>query len=367
MNLKAGIVGLPNVGKSTLFNAITKLAVEAANYPFATIDPNIGIVELNDIRLNKIAKIANSKNIIPAIFQFVDIAGLVKGASLGQGLGNKFLTNIRESDAIIHLIRCFEDDNITHVENKVDPINDLEVINLELLLSDMQMLENILKRLTSKVKTTKDKLILQEHSIAKRIFEGFKSEKAAREIGLTDEEMKLVKSYNLLTLKPILYIANIAEDNIQDPSKDPNFNKLKEYLDNKNVDLIPISAQIELEISQLNKEDQKVFLDDLNLSESGLNKIVNASFKLLGLSTFFTAGEQESRAWVFNNGYTAPQCAGVIHTDFERGFIKAEVISYIDFIEFNGELGAKNNGKLNIEGKNYIIKDGDICHFRFNI
>ena len=367
MNLKAAIIGLPNVGKSTLFNAITQLSIEAANYPFATIEPNIGIVELKDQRLFNISKISKSKKIIPATFEFVDVAGLVKGASQGEGLGNKFLNNIRKTNAIVHLIRCFVNDDITHVHNKVDPINDLEVINMELLLSDMEMMDNIIKRLKAKLRAGTNKHLEEEYQIAAKIYSVLEKEQPARSIELNSAELKLIKNYNLLTIKPIIYVANVAEKDASNPTNNKMFADLKKYLSKNNDILIAISAQIEEEISKLDVEEQDFFLDELGLKETGLNVIVKASFKLLNLSTYFTSGEMESRAWVFNNGSSAPQCAGIIHNDFEKGFIRAEVIAYNDFVDNNGELGAKQKGKMRLEGKTYIMKDGDVCHFRFNV
>ena len=367
MSLKAGIVGLPNVGKSTLFNAITNSQVEAANYPFATIEPNIGVVELPDIRLTKIANIVNPKKILHATFEFIDIAGLVEGASTGEGLGNKFLANIREVDAIVQVVRCFEDSNITHVSETIDPIRDIKTINLELLFADIETINNILKRVERKAKNSNDKELKAECNLALNFKEHFEKELPARLMTLTKEEEKLAKGWHLLTIKPILYVGNVAEEYVANPTKSELFQTMLKEAKKQNSNAIGISAQIEGELCKIEGEDKQMFLDDLNIKESGLDKLTRASFELLNLSTYFTAGVEEVRAWTFKNGYSAPKCAGVIHTDFEKGFIKAEVIAYEDFIEYKGNQGVKEAGKARIEGKDYIVKDGDIMHFRFNV
>ena len=365
MALKAGIVGLPNVGKSTLFNAITNSQVEAANYPFATIEPNVGIVELPDKRLDKLSEIVKPERILNATFEFTDIAGLVEGASKGEGLGNKFLANIREVDAIVQVVRCFEDENITHVTGSIDPVRDMKVINLELLFADIETVQNVLRR--TERKSQNDKTLVPEVNVAKKLQEAFEKEIPARKLEFTDDEMKIAKGWHLLTLKPVLYVGNVSESAVANPEKEPLYKAMEEEAKIQGANSMGISAQLEGELSQLEGEDKEMFLDDLGITEPGLDRLTRASFELLNLSTYFTAGVQEVRAWTFHNGYTAPQGAGVIHTDFEKGFIKAEVISYEDFIEFNGEQGSKDAGKARMEGKEYILKDGDIIHFRFNV
>lgn len=364
MSLKAGIVGLPNVGKSTLFSALTKKQVEAQNYAFTTIEPNISSVALKDPRIDKLAELINPKKVVYATFDFVDIAGLVEGASKGEGLGNKFLSNIREVDAIIHVVRCFENKNIMHVANSVDPARDQKIINLELILADLETINNVLHRVEKKAKSG-DKVAQIEKEAAIKIKAKLESEKPARDVELTEEELKIVKGYQLLTLKPIIYVANLSNEQIIDYKNDPLFNALKNSLEPQTT-IIPISVQMESELIQIEDTNEaKEFLSMYNVERSGLDILTRESFNLLNLETYFTAGEVEVRAWVYNKGMLAPQCAGIIHSDFEKKFIKAEVISYNDFIENNGELGAKAAGKMRQEGKNYIMQDGDICHFRF--
>ena len=367
MSLSIGIVGLPNVGKSTLFNAITNSQVEAANYPFATIEPNVGIVNVPDERIDEIAKLVNPKKIIPTIIKFTDIAGLVKGASKGEGLGNKFLANIRETDAIVQVVRCFHNTDITHVSDVIDPIDDIEVINLEMILADMEVIKNVISRTERKAKMTNDKTIKSEYDVSKKIFDALEKGNPVRSLDLDEAELKIIKSYNLLTIKPILYVGNIDEECASNPESSPLFQKVIDIAKTHGANALGISIKIEEEISKLDDELKKQFLDDMNIKESGLNILIKNAYKLLELQTFFTAGKEEVRAWTFKKKYTAPQCAGVIHTDFEKGFIRAEVIAYNNYIEYGGEQGAKDAGKMRLEGKEYIVNDGDICHFRFNI
>ncbi|PTF57000.1 redox-regulated ATPase YchF [Staphylococcus chromogenes] len=365
MALTAGIVGLPNVGKSTLFNAITKAGALAANYPFATIDPNVGIVEVPDTRLTELEKIVNPKKTIPTTFEFTDIAGIVKGASKGEGLGNKFLSHIREVDAICQVVRAFDDENVTHVAGRVNPIDDIEVINMELVLADLESVEKRLPRL-EKLAKQKDKTAVNEVRILTQIKEVLENGQPVRSIDFNEEDQKYVNQAQLLTAKKMLYIANVGEDEINDADNE-KVKTIREYAEQEGSEVIVISAKIEEEIATLDHEDKEMFLEDLGIEEPGLNILIRKAYELLGLATYFTAGVQEVRAWTFKEGMTAPQCAGIIHTDFERGFIRAEVTSYDDYVAYNGEQGAKEAGKMRLEGKEYIMKDGDVVHFRFNV
>ncbi|RNF39967.1 redox-regulated ATPase YchF [Planococcus salinus] len=366
MALTAGIVGLPNVGKSTLFNAITKAGAEAANYPFCTIDPNVGIVEVPDERLNKLTELVEPKKTIPTAFEFTDIAGIVKGASKGEGLGNKFLSHIREVDAICQVVRCFADDNVTHVSGNVDPISDIEVINLELILADMESIERRITRAAKLVKQ-KDKEAMAEQPVLEKLREAFEAGKLARSIDFTDDELRIAKGLNLLTLKPMLYVANVAEDEIADADNNPYVQEVRKYATEDNSDVIVVCAKIEEEMAELEDEEKEMFLEELGIEESGLDQLIKASYSLLGLATYFTAGVQEVRAWTFKKGMKAPQCAGIIHSDFERGFIRAETVAYEDLVEAGSMAAAKEAGKVRQEGKEYLVKDGDVMLFRFNV
>ncbi|KGR86810.1 redox-regulated ATPase YchF [Lysinibacillus odysseyi] len=366
MALTAGIVGLPNVGKSTLFNAITKAGALAANYPFATIDPNVGIVEVPDVRLDKLTELVTPKKTVPTAFEFTDIAGIVKGASKGEGLGNKFLAHIREVDAICQVVRCFEDENITHVAGSVNPIDDIEVINLELILADMESVEKRLQRV-SKMAKQKDKEALIEEPVLLKVKEALEAEKPARAADLSEDEMKVIKGLHLLTIKPMLYVANVSEDEVADPANNKYLKMVQEYAANEGSQVIVVCAKVEEEISELDDEEKAMFLEELGIKESGLDQLIRASYNLLGLATYFTAGVQEVRAWTFRKGMKAPQCAGIIHTDFERGFIRAETVSYDDLVAAGSMAAAKEAGKVRLEGKEYVVQDGDVMLFRFNV
>jgi len=364
MSVKCGIVGLPNVGKSTLFNALTKAQIAAENYPFCTIEPNVGIVEVPDLRLGKLADIAKPQKVIPAVVEFVDIAGLVAGASKGEGLGNKFLANIRETDAIAHVVRCFEDPNVIHVANRIDPVSDIETINTELALADLETVSKQLSKNAKLAKTGGDKEAQRLVAVLEKAEKALDEGRPARSVDWSKEELVVMKPLFLLTMKPTMYVANVAENGFRD---NPLLAKIEAYAKKEGAPVVAICASLEAQIADMSDEDKKVFLADAGLTEPGLNRLAHAAYTLLGLQTYFTAGAKEVRAWTVPQGATAPQAAGVIHTDFERGFIRAEVAAYDDFVACGGELGAKEAGKLRLEGKDYVVRDGDVMHFRFNV
>jgi GTP-binding protein YchF len=363
MGIKCGIVGLPNVGKSTLFNALTRAQIAAENYPFCTIDPNVGVVPVPDPRLNALAEIVKPERILPATVEFVDIAGLVAGASKGEGLGNQFLSHIRETDAIAHVVRCFEDDDVVHVAGRVKPLDDIEVINTELALADMDTVERAIVR-AEKAAKAGDKDAIRLRDLLKKLREHLDSGQPARSLVTDPDERKLLQELHLITLKPLMYVANVAENGF---TNNAHLDAVRELAAKESAQVVAVCAAIEAEIAQLDEGDREEFLKELGLDEPGLNRVIRAGYKLLGLQTYFTAGVKEVRAWTVRVGATAPQAAGVIHTDFEKGFIRAEVIAYDDFIAHKGEQGAKEAGKLRLEGKEYIVKEGDVMHFRFNV
>ncbi len=367
MSLRAGIVGLPNVGKSTLFNAITNSRVEAANYPFATIEPNVGVVEVKDERLINLSELFEPERTIFTTFEFTDIAGLVKGASTGEGLGNKFLANIREVDAICHVVRCFEDPNITHVYDRIDPLDDIEIINYELQMADIASCENRIAKVEKKAQNAKEKEAVFEYNLLKKVKAALDRNQNIRSLTFSKEEAEYLKQFNFLTAKPVIYVCNIKEDEINDPDSNKFYGQVKDFAEKEGSQAVAISAKIEEELSDLSKEEKKEFLAELEIERSGLDELIIKAYKTLGLETFFTVGKDECRGWTFKSGYTAPQCAGIIHTDFEKGFIKAEVYSYDAIHELGSEAAVKEAGKLRTEGKGYYPKDGDIMFFRFNV
>lgn len=366
MSLTAGIVGLPNVGKSTLFNAITNQKILAENYPFATIEPNVGVVTVPDKRMDKLKEMYEPNRFIPTAYEFTDIAGLVKGASQGEGLGNKFLSHIREVDAIVEVVRCFDDSKIIHVEGGIDPIRDIETINLELAIADLDIINNRLERVAKKARTTKDKADLLEVETLELCKKSLEENTPIRRLNLNEDQKKLIKSYSFLTEKPIIYLANVKENELAEEDNE-YVKKVKEYASSENAKVVSLCAKVEEDLSEMTDEDKKEMLEALGIEESGLNKLITATYDILGLATYFTVGKDEVRAWTYKKGMNAKECAGIIHTDFEKGFIRAEVISYEDLIECGSELKVKEAGKARLEGKEYLMQDGDICHFRFNV
>lgn len=367
MSLTAGIVGMPNVGKSTLFNAITNSQVEAANYPFATISPNTGVVEVPDERLDYLCDLFNPLRRVAATFEFTDIAGLVKGASKGEGLGNQFLANIRETDAICHVVRCFNNSDILHVDGSVDSVRDAETINLELIFADLDTVENRILKIEKKAKTTKDAETVFEYEILVMLKETLMNNKPVRSLQFTNEQLKVVKNFHLLTAKPMIYVANMGEDDLRDYDANLQYQALKKQAEIENACIVPICAKVEADLLELTDPDEKaMFMEELGIKESGLNKLIKTAYDALNLKTFLTCGHDECRAWTFKKGMKAPQCAGIIHTDFEKGFIKAEVYSFDDLLKYKSEQAVKDNGKYRIEGKDYIMQDGDIVFYKFN-